>query len=749
MIWLLLLWACAPEPLASLKASLDRPLDVAEADVVAGDGVFIYIGHDKVDVGTFGAWDWVDQEYLEESRLLETQRVSLIDGAFAEDELRGSMVSSLYDVLYERTDVLKDLGHSIPGHEFHGDLWLFVDRRSRDSTVRQVLYSAGQAQYGNFHLVGVGPRLGVTSEAEPSVVGPPADTSYRPDVLSSLRIGQIGGANTYTIDDRPASIYIDTVVRQSPMLTSEDSPLARLRENTVDPVLYPSYAEAAAVASFPVLPSLEMLLHLSKHLDDQLIAQIELAREEDRAALLGLAIKVAQEQNGSKAEEWLSAAEHLAQGIHDPTTAQFLARPIQSHPIGIYGEDEALGRIFMRDRWLVQDLKRAGDQLQAELTAVLSHSEVAQAVAAEREHRSLWTNPAYKPTLEDDGHFFLSPARSPETAWVDSRGGTWHVANVMDEWVAAIYKGETSIELAADSGWYDRQVWALAPLLTPGDDKLVVGPGYARRLEDAFKAGVSLRRESQVKDLALPAIGAAPVTTLQAYVAPDLRLEPLPMHYDRSAQTYGWLLDNALAHSSLPDQPDWTRRVDEMRALYTDMAAISRADLGLEDGYVRAGQANESGEEESNFLLVKGGGSFFGAKDEAKPEPEPEMNRAASWLQSWRNDPVLGEDVRVMVPAGERADGGVIAWAILGIRPIDLVVRYQDPPDVHSLRPDVAIEPHFVEAKYTVLAPLFVEVDTREVLSRSEFRALADRHRIASELVGALSGMAPANRGCR
>ena len=72
------------------------------------------------------------------------------------DEKRGQLVSKLYDVLLEKAETAKDLGARVPDRtsfDFKGEILLQVDKRMPFSVVREVMFTAGQAQFGNFRFV--------------------------------------------------------------------------------------------------------------------------------------------------------------------------------------------------------------------------------------------------------------------------------------------------------------------------------------------------------------------------------------------------------------------------------------------------------------------------------------------------------------------------------------------------------------------------------------------------------------------
>jgi hypothetical protein len=76
--------------------------------------------------------------------------------AIPEAELRGMLIATLVDSLERDADSQKRIGESlgIPGIGFNGAILLSVDEEVPFEIVRQVMYTAGQAQFGEFVFVG-------------------------------------------------------------------------------------------------------------------------------------------------------------------------------------------------------------------------------------------------------------------------------------------------------------------------------------------------------------------------------------------------------------------------------------------------------------------------------------------------------------------------------------------------------------------------------------------------------------------
>jgi biopolymer transport protein ExbD len=74
--------------------------------------------------------------------------------AVPDDEKRGQLISSLYDVLLEKAETAKDLGARTGGaFDFRGEILLQCDRRLPFSVIREVMFTSGQAQFGNFRFI--------------------------------------------------------------------------------------------------------------------------------------------------------------------------------------------------------------------------------------------------------------------------------------------------------------------------------------------------------------------------------------------------------------------------------------------------------------------------------------------------------------------------------------------------------------------------------------------------------------------
>ncbi len=753
MLALLLALACAPapDPLAPLTEVLDRPLH-ADERALLGDGpsLWLWVGGDRMRLRKHG-WPDPPENELPPPAFFD---LALVEGQPPPDRQRGQLDTALYEAMLDAAEVWKRRGAGPEMPEFTGDYWLLVGPGATDATLRNAIYTAAQAQFAS-------PRAVLLDDDPPAAPPPPyiatpGDRTTRPHPLSPIRVGWLRDAPAYTIDARPSTIRLDVPGANTHVPSGRlDDMLAALRRDPGNPQLYPSYTAAAAAAPDTVLPSVEMLIHTSKHVDEQLLLATTLAHEPERQAWVDQARAAARRDGLRAAAEWLDGAAWLSDpaGRSHAGAEAFAADPTAA-PLGLWSARPDIGRLFQRDRWLQQLQKDAS--LVAELGALAEDRELAPGLRAWRAHRDVWTNPTVLPLVEEGdgcascGHYLLGPGRSFETEFAKS-GGVPAGGSVMSAWVAALHAGTASLDLSPDAGWHDRQVWALGPLLEPLDPHVEVGPGYRTRLDDAFVAAVAARRETQVKDLELPAIGASAATVPVAQVAPELRVEPVPEHYARQADVYRWLLDAALTPEldRLDDGPHLEALAREQRDRFDAVAAISRADLGHDGpGAELVTAAEGAATARGGTPSMTGIGLKSGPEQAPPPPPPPTVDApvaagvaaADDWLAAWQQDPVLSTDMRVMVPLGQdAASGRWVCLVLLGVRAIELEVGWVDPPDVRRLDGG-PLYVKLLERRYTLLAPLAVEVTVDAPLSREELRALANDHERAGTLIRALEG---------
>ncbi len=93
------------------------------------------------------------------------QVAPLSAGVPADAQMRGTLLSPLFDALKEMADEGKALGEMCPVRPFEGRLLVAADARVPWTTLRSVIYTAGQAQFADFAFIVDGP---VVRPKEPS-----------------------------------------------------------------------------------------------------------------------------------------------------------------------------------------------------------------------------------------------------------------------------------------------------------------------------------------------------------------------------------------------------------------------------------------------------------------------------------------------------------------------------------------------------------------------------------------------------
>ncbi len=79
--------------------------------------------------------------------------VDVSGGIVGEEYKRGTLISPLFDTLKEKADEAKALAERNPANKFKGRILLQCDRDIPFSLVREVMYTAGQAQFAEFKFV--------------------------------------------------------------------------------------------------------------------------------------------------------------------------------------------------------------------------------------------------------------------------------------------------------------------------------------------------------------------------------------------------------------------------------------------------------------------------------------------------------------------------------------------------------------------------------------------------------------------
>jgi biopolymer transport protein ExbD len=86
--------------------------------------------------------------------IVDGVRVVDVNGGVVGDEYkRGTLISPLFDILKEKADDAKAIAEGRQGINFSGRILLQCDRNIPFSLVREVMYTAGQAQFAEFKFV--------------------------------------------------------------------------------------------------------------------------------------------------------------------------------------------------------------------------------------------------------------------------------------------------------------------------------------------------------------------------------------------------------------------------------------------------------------------------------------------------------------------------------------------------------------------------------------------------------------------
>lgn len=613
----------------------------------------------------------------------------------------------------------------------------------------------------------------------------------RPDPLAPVRVYAVYDWETdaeyeYTVDDSTATYKITVPEKEVEEVYD--------KEEVKEPKLYSNFVDAAGGCDYAVLPSLELCGIRGKFFDDGMYAAVELELENGTAKLeggkdaflLGLAEVLNEKYKASLKpadSPYRSALVYVVAGLilgsEDGSVPDGLnvepfilkeARaeaaafvkddPLRSKPIGFYTWRPELERIFTRDRWLQRKFDSEKDN-EFRVALALADAVASDAGLAEQHEYvvntySRLTNPLASETVSD----YVSAVSDPAKALVDSaafdaargtlagedrsfalfpasrskevdlcnklQGFPLLGGNLMDILIEEIQAGRMTLKPDRSSGWYQYQQYALEALLTPDKlpegRKLLMDKRYRERLEEAFRSMLTQARETHVKSLDL-AKEATAEPEMEVYIHPQFNAEPIPTYYIRVARGYGFLrsvLDTALGER-LADAYGLREEGTADEVLDAELAAIQELYYGL---YLET-CANiglipdlESGEVE---------------------DPAGAARAAERWLGDWEGDPLMSRDIRVIVPIGPNGDGRLDCWAVLGVRPINIIVAYEEEPVVSTEAP-VELIVNYAPRSYSVLVPVFAEVilPTEEPLTRDEFRAVCDAYNNKDDIIEAL-----------
>jgi hypothetical protein len=517
--------------------------------------------------------------------------------------------------------------------------------------------------------------------------------------------------------------------------------------------------------------SASVLAQKAKQFDDGLMAAVELAAEQGAGAypgkvsiLRGLARALTQPTGApvSPASATILAACKLGgldidlpAAARQPVQAvvdEFLASDLRSKPISFYTWSEALSAIFQQDRMLQSELKGAAG-VQAIVRGL--HADP-QSRAAYEGYLTLVTRLTNPPVYADlrrplaeldrgalvvpsEGIYFFPPSRSHETELIKRLYGNRPIPegfSLVDEMVRQIRGRRLSLRPSDASGWYDYQTWSLEPLVIPETmpeaKHLDFDPSYRKQLLELFKGILALTRETHIKQVEIPAVGAA-APSRRIEISPELSAEPLAAYYFRRAWSYfyvRWALEQTFGAPALAAMHRLTAAGPVQRSLAEELHGMEALFYGAHVTVCR-----EIGQPPVTSPHV---GSGKGTPADAAP------------LRAWKDgigaDPDVGQDARMMVPVFyDRAREKTKVWLFLGWASRSVEVDFEKPPAVTFLNhrggdegPGATPEVTFRSATYPLVYPVTAEVYVSKILNRDEFRAHCDKYKTRSAILANL-----------
>jgi hypothetical protein len=329
----------------------------------------------------------------------------------------------------------------------------------------------------------------------------------------------------------------------------------------------------------------------------------------------------------------------------------------------------------------------------------------------------------------DGVHFFpASVSRETELMKRLDRGKPMPADfNLMDELIRRIRSRDIDLTPRADSGWYDHQTWALAPLVlpdqTPEAKHLRLNDHYRVALTKLFKGSLALARETHVKQLDVPVTGESPPADIRpkVYIRPELSAEPLATMYLRRALSYRFVrsvLEETFGRPALKKMYRHTAsgpvdvNLDEellgMEALFHGAHVTVCRQIGLsEDKEAKVGSGQGPAADAARFL---------------------------AWGANPRGDLDLGRDARMMVPVFHSAQSGKTkVWVFLGWTTQRVEIGYVRQPtaqvfdaDGNRVTDDTGPELIYYGERKTIATPVMAEVYVTKLLNREEFREHCD-----------------------
>ena len=427
----------------------------------------------------------------------------------------------------------------------------------------------------------------------------------------------------------------------------------------------------------------------------------------------------------------------------DIIKSDFLSEPLKSKPLGFYTWNDTLQKIFQQDRLLQQTLdsrlriKILGRGLNGDQTAFSAYENYLSLVQKlTNPFPSEYSNLSQTTEIQQDRKYcFFPPSASPEAELIKRLYGNRPIPDgfsLADELIKRIRTGEIDLTPRPESGWYDYQLYALEPFVTPEQmpeaKKLEFSPSYQKELIDLFKAAIALTRETHIKQLEIPMAGAAMPPPV-IFISPELSLEPTASYYLRRARSYQFireLLITTFGQTALNNVQRQTavgklsksllQELMEMEALFYGAYQMAAHQIGMDIDT----QLSE------RSILMK-------TVDESQTE---------DWIQSFMDDPDVGADIRMMVPVFYDIERKMTkVWVVLGYSKKPLTVSFKKPPaatitDAKGKKANADLE--FESIRKDLIYPVSAEIYVKKLLNRDEFRALCDKYKTRSAILKAL-----------
>jgi hypothetical protein len=576
------------------------------------------------------------------------------------------------------------------------------------------------------------------------------------------------------VDRRPEGRKGEWLVNSSAAVLRLDVPIVKPDAEAYLLTLHPSYAAAARSNPYPnTLPSVNLLDGKAKQFDDGLYAALDQAYYQGLEEKLHGHVQLVRRLfdkvgKDSPAAPFLAAGLELA-GVHveaadrgtkERLLANFKSDEVASKAIGFYTWSEPLGACFRFLRFfqtkfekgsltvplalaraLADDPALLADYRQAmvfysKLTNPYSCLSMADLVGFETVDVPCFVRICKEKKVHKEAVALFPPSTSRETVLFDKLFPLGVPPNVelMRELVRRIRSGEVNLQPTPASGWYEHQVFALETLLLPekGEerDKLVLTKTYKKRMLEAFKALMTKRRETHVRQLENSRAPTAMPPQMPEVVSPRLRVEPCPTYYLRTARAYAFLanfLEASVGEGVLKQlhglkkggqrAQDLYGELHGMRDLFYGLYLVSAEDIGLAPALT----------------------------PEENVDPEGCYKLAADWLPKALKDEDLAADTRVSVPIFVDEGRGVTRlWVTLGVRLARLEANYARPPSLKPAKGEgewqVVEASRLSRADYIIPVDEFAEVELRGTrsLTREELRAICDREKTKEAILQAL-----------